>query len=46
MLSSTITPRELAYLKYYENLKEAHLRWLKDTCVTEALSMFKRLKSA
>jgi hypothetical protein len=38
---ATIILQDLADLEHYENLREAHLRWLKDTSVTEALSMFK-----
>jgi hypothetical protein len=40
-VSAIITLRDLAHLEHYENLKEAHLRWLDDP-VKEALLMLKR----
>jgi hypothetical protein len=40
-VSATITLQDLAELEHYENLKEAHLRWLDDP-VTEVLPILKR----
>ena len=40
-VSAIITLPDLAELEHYENLKEAHLRWLDDP-VKEALLMLKR----
>ncbi len=37
-----ITLQDLAELEHYTNLKEAHLRWLVDSSVKEALLMLKR----
>jgi hypothetical protein len=41
-VSAIITLPDLAELEHYENLKEAHLRWLKYSSVKETLLMLKR----
>jgi hypothetical protein len=41
-ISATITLRDLADLEHFENLKEAHLRWLEVSSVKEALSMLEK----